>query len=362
MYNTVGEQTLDRSNCKEIVASALQRIMRGENLKMQDIEESFKIILDHQLGYANDVSFGAFLASLQTKGATVDEVLGLINVVMNYDRKKITYHGEVSNLCGIIGSGKDSLKTYNISTAAAIIAASVGVKVVKNGSRSESSNAGTTDVMEALGVNIHMTEEQTLNTLQNTGITFCDAEPYFPRMGKEYVGKFLFIHPLSYILSIASGLSFNKILFGIASDETDFVGDLLERMGFDEFLVVSGKGKKGTLDEISNIGSTIITEKKNNIRKTYTIFPEDWGVKTANYSDIQQLKNARHSAKFLKTILSDKGHNFAQDIALMNSGALIYLAGIAQDPILGIQMAKEAIDSGKAMKKLEELIIHSNKK
>lgn len=335
--------------------------MGNQDLTREESYEAFRIILDHKLGNANEVSFGAFFGALQTKKPTVDEISGLIDVVLNYDRKKIDYTDPENNLCGIVGSGKDTLKTYNISTAAAIIASAAGVKVVKNGSRSESSNCGTTDVLEALGVNIEMNPELIVETLKKTGITFCDAVPYFPRMGKEYVGKFLFIHPLSYILSIASGLDFDKIVFGIASQETEFVADLLEKMDIDEFMVVSGMGVNGTLDEISNIGPTKITEKKDGAKKTYTITPEDWGIQTANYSDIKQLKNSAASADFLKKILNEKKRNPSQDIALMNAGALIYLADLAESPESGIKKAQNAIQAGKALEKLNNLIYYSNK-
>lgn len=284
--------------------------------------------------------FGALFAALQCNKPTKDEVLGLIDVVILYDRISITNDLLNSDICGIVGSGKDDLKTFNVSTCAAFVAAGAGVKVVKNGSRSESSVSGTTDVMELLGVNINMSPDKTLKALEDVGITFCDAEPYFPKMGKVYIGKFFFPHPLSYILSIASGISFDRILFGSALQETEFIGELLVDLGFKRFMVVAGSDLSGkTLDEISNIGSTKVTEFDGISLRTYILHPKDLDIEMSTYEEIKQGVSKEENLIKAKMVLENKAGQSMKDIVLMNAGALIYISGKASSLSDGIKKA-----------------------
>jgi anthranilate phosphoribosyltransferase len=313
------------------------------------------------LGDANEASFGALFAALQTKGPTVPEITALTEVILEYDRVEIPYkHSD--DLCGIVGTGKDDLKTFNVSTASAIVAAGAGVKVVKNGSRSESSIAGATDVLEKVGVNIQARPDVILQTLKIAKITFCDAEPFFPRMGREYVGKFIFPHPLSYTLSIASGLSFKKMIFGSAFSETDFIANILKDLDITRFMVVAGYGPhRQTIDEISTIGSTKISEYVDGEIKTYTIEPEDLGISRATYNDIKQGNSVNENAEILMSVLTNTSSEAQRNIVIMNAGALIYIAGLASTHMEGIQFAKKSIESGSAKNTLDILINESNR-
>ncbi len=346
---------MDRQK-QEKISSAIKQVIAGKDLDKKNLKEVFKIILEHGLGDANDVSFGALFAALQTKGPTDNELLGLIEIVLNYDREKIPYSGNSSNLCGVVGSGKDDIKTFNISTCAAFVASAAGVKMVKNGSRSESSIAGTTDVLEELGVKINLEPEEVIEALEKYGITFCDAGPYFPRMSREYVGKFLFPHPLSYTLSIASGLSFERVLFGVSFPETERVAHILRELGYHDFMVVSGEDEKGRrFDEISNIGPTKISEYKKNKLKTYTASPEDFGIKSSEHKYIKEGESVKENAKKMLDILKNQTVAPTRDVVLINAGALIYIADKAESIREGVKMAKEAIESGGAFEKFKNL-------
>ena len=135
---------------KEVVhffSKNLKRLIDGLDLRRTDSRECLQLLLDHKLGIANDVCFGAFFAAMQTKEPTIEEVLGLFEAVNEFDRISLEIERKFTDpLCGIVGSGKDDIKTFNISSISAIVAAAAGVRVLKNGSRSESSVAGTTDV------------------------------------------------------------------------------------------------------------------------------------------------------------------------------------------------------------------------
>ncbi len=345
---------------KSIFENTIKKVLQRQDLSFSESYSTFKSILDEELGIAGEVSFGALFGALQTKGPTKEEILGLIKVVLDYDRQTISYE-KSSELSGIVGSGKDDLKTFNISTASAIVAAAAGYKVVKNGSRSESSIAGTTDVLEHMGFNVILDPSKVLNLLERTNFTFCDASQYFPRMGKLYVGKFLFPHPLSYVLSIASGLEFRRILFGLSLSQTELVAELLQDLGMDRFMVVAGTDLRGkTLDEISNIGPTKVSDNFTGSIRTYTITPEDFGFKTHKYEAIQQGNSVSDNVSILKRALSGEIKDGAYEVVVMNAGALISVASDNLDMKEGIKKAQKAIDSGEALVKLNEVIQISN--
>ncbi len=347
------------TNKKDFFTEKLRSIIRGNNISRKDSFLCLKYLLNHEFDKANDSCFGAFFAALETKGATIDEIAGLMDCVMNYDRKELKINRNFKTpLCGIIGSGKDDVKTFNVSSISSIVAAAAGVKVLKNGSRSEASVAGTTDVFEELGLNVLQNNPSILEkSINNLNFGFCDVEPYFPKMNQEYLGKFFFVHPLSYILPIASGISFDRVLFGLASDDTERTAKLLIELGFNNSMVVAGHDEKGNnFDEISNIGFTKITEIKDKKIYTYEVNSVDFGIPLAKKEDIQEGKNIKENAKIFIDILSSKEIGAKRDIILLNAGALIYISGLAKDIKEGIEIARETIDSGKALVKLKDVI------
>ena len=346
-------------NKKDYFTLRLRRIINGYNISREEAYFCLKYLLDHEFGIANDSCFGAFFAALETKKATIEEIAGLMDCVINYDRVELNINRSFTEpLCGIIGSGKDDVKTFNISSISSIVAAAAGVKVLKNGSRSEDSVAGTTDEFEYLGMNVLQNNKEIIErSINECNFAFCDVEPYFPRMNKEYMGKFFFVHPLSYIIPIASGVKFDRVVFGLASDKTEMTAELLLKLGYDNSMVVAGHDKFGNnFDEISNIGSTKITEIKNGKLKTYTINSMDFGLKLYSKSCIKEGKTIEENAKIFIDVLSNNEKGAKLDIVLLNAGALIYVSGLANGLDEGIDIARKTILSGKAMEKLKEVI------
>jgi anthranilate phosphoribosyltransferase len=241
------------------------------------------------------------------------------------------------------------------------VASGLGVKVVKNGCRSESSVSGTTDVLEELGVNIHATPKDMLKSLQKNNLGFFDAEPYFPRMFKRYVGKFPFINPLSYSLSIASPVEFKRMIFGLSSPKTEFTADILKEMGFKFALVVQGKDKEGkhSIDELSNLGKTKISEVKNGKIRTYEISPKDFGFNLGMKKEITQHKTNKENSLHLVKILMGKSNRSSMEITALNSGALLYISGKEKTLKSGVQNSLRYIYSGNAINQLKKLIITS---
>lgn len=351
-------------NKKDYFVENLRKVIKGEDLKREESFNCLKMLLDHEFGIANDSCFGALFAAMQTKGASIDEIAGLMDVVLKYDRVPLKIKRSFEEpLCGIIGSGKDDVKTFNISSISSIVGAAAGCKVIKNGSRSEASVAGTTDVFEELGLNVAMNDKKKFEeALNNYGFGFCDVAPYFPKMLKEYMGKFFFVHPLSYILPIASGVEFDRVVFGLASDETETTAELLLKLGYDNSIVVAGHDKDGkNFDEISNVGDTKISEIKNGKIINYTISPEKFGMKLYDSKDISEGKSVQENAEIFMDIIRGKEMGAKLDIILLNAGALIYISEIAKSMEDGIKIAKETIKSGKAKVVLENVIKIYNK-
>ena len=344
---------------KDYFVENLRKVINGKDLTREEAYNCLKYLLDHELGIANDSCFGAFFAALQTKGTKTDEIAGLMDVVLKYDRIPLNIQkGFEAPLCGIIGSGKDDVKTFNISSISSIVGAAAGVKVIKNGSRSEASVAGTTDVFEELGLNVTMNDKEKFEKVLNKyNFGFCDVEPYFPRMLKEYMGKFFFVHPLSYILPIASGVEFDRVVFGLASDETEKTAELLLKLGYDNSLVVAGHDKEGNnFDEISNIGMTKISEIKNGKIQNYTIKPADLGMQEYNPKDIAEGESVKENAEIFNNIIDGKEGGAKLDVILLNAGALIYISGIAKDIKEGIEIARKTTEIGKARETLNNVI------
>ena len=344
---------------KKYFIERLHKLLNREDLSREESFQCLKYLLDHKFDIANDSCFGAFFASMQTKKPTIDEIAGLMDCVMNYDCDKLDIDRSFSEpLCGIIGSGKDELKTFNISSISSIVSASCGVKVLKNGSRSEASVAGTTDVFEYLGLNVLQRNKKIIEEgINKYNFGFCDVEPYFPRMNKEYMGKFFFVHPLSFILPIASGIKFDRVLFGLANDNTELTAKLLVKLGYNNSIVVAGHDLEGhVFDEISVVGKTKVSEIKDGNIKTYYISPEDFGMSLSKKEEILEGSSVKENADIFLNILNNKASTGQMNTILINAGMLNYLAGISSSVMDGINLAREHIENKDALKLLNNII------
>jgi len=340
----------------ERIKIVLNKLVKKKNLTRKESFIVFKNLIDGEYKELNDIYLGSFLSSMQTKGPTKEEIAGLMDVVLKYDRIPLKVNNS-GKLCGIVGSGRDTIKTINISTAAAIVASGLGVKIVKNGCRSESSVSGTTDVLEELGVNINANPDDMIKSLERNNIGFFDAEPYFPKMFKNYVGKFPFINPLSYALSVASAVEFKRMIFGLSNPNTEFTANILREMGFKFALVVQGFDKqKNNIDELSNLGKTKISELKNGKIRTYYIHPKNVGLEIRDYKEIAQHKTNQENSLHLVKILLGQANKTSMEIVAINAGALLYISEKEKTLKVGVDKALKYIYSGEAIKQLEKLV------
>ena len=323
--------------------------------------EAYTVMNEIMNGETTPTQNAAFLAALSTKSAkaeTTDEIAGCAAAMREHATKVDTQNK--FDVLEIVGTGGDNAHSFNISTTSALIAAAGGVKVAKHGNRAASSQCGTADCLEALGVNINQSPEKCLKLLNNedVGMCFLFAQKYHTSM--KFVGairKELGFRTVFNILGpLTNPASPNLQLLGVYDAYLiEPLAQVLVNLGVKRGMVVYGEDK---LDEISLSSPTKICEIKNGWFKTYTIKPEDFGLKTCSKNDLKG-GTPQENANITREIL--KGSKGAKrDAVLMNAGAALYIAGKTESMNDGILLAAKIIDSGKALKTLEKFIELSN--
>ncbi|WP_028593539.1 anthranilate phosphoribosyltransferase [Paenibacillus assamensis] len=330
------------------VKEALSKLLSGDSLTR---EEARHVMEDIMRGDVTPAQIGALLAGLRFKGETVDEITGLAEGMRNAAKQVITSREQLLDTCGTGGSGIHKL---NVSTVSAIIAASASVRVAKHGNRSASSRSGSADVLEALGVNIHLSSESAAECLDRIGICFMFAQMFHPAM--KYAAaprRELGIRTVFNMLGpLTNPAGADRQLLGIYDkSKTDTVAAVLRELGLKRAMVVSSLDG---LDEIGLSAPTRISELRNGDLRTYELTPEDMGLRTQSLSDVLG-GEAADNAKIIVNILNgERGAH--RDIVLANAGACIYVSGQADSIREGVQIAADMIDTGKANSKLQQLI------
>ena len=253
------------------------------------------------------------------------------------------------------GTGGDSLNTFNISTASSIVVAAAGAMVAKHGNRSVSSRSGSADVLEALGVKIDLEPELVRRCIEKVGIGFLFAPIFHDAMRhaaspRREIG----IRTIFNILGpLTNPAPIDVQVIGVFSpDLTEKIANVLKRIGIKEAMVVSGLDG---MDEVSICAPTVISHLKDGEIKTFEITPDQFGIKRASIEEIRG-GDARDNAEIIRRIFEGDERGAKRDAVILNSSLGLVVSGKARDIREGIEMAKEVIDRGNAMKKLEELI------
>lgn len=331
----------------------LKLIAEGKDLTQQQAEELMRILLS---GEATQAQIGAVLMGLRTKGETIDELTGFASVLRE-KAEKIT--PQCDNYIDLVGTGGDSTFTFNISTTAAFVVAAAGLPVAKHGNRSISSKSGAGDVLEELGVNIMAEPALVEHCVNECGIGFMFAQLFNKSM--KYVGQArneMGIRTVFNILGpLANPSGAKKMMVGVYDASlTEKIATAMSRLGVESGFVVGGKDN---MDELTVTGESIISEIRNGDVHTFTITPEEFGLKRASLEELQG-GEGKENARITKAVLSGEEKGAKRDIVLLNAGAALYVGGMVEDIAGGIALAAECIDSGKAYQKLEELITLSN--
>ena len=317
--------------------------------------EAYGAMSEIMSGEATDAQIAAFLMGLRLKGETVEEIAGCANVMREKAVRISTKHKNVIDTCG---TGGDASGTFNISTTAAIIASAGGAVVAKHGNRAVSSRCGSADVLKALGINLDVTPEQSSNILDETGITFLFAPLMHGAMKyAANVRRELSIRTLFNILGpLTNPAGAQRQVLGVFHPAlTETLAGVLKELGSHHALVVHGEGG---FDELSTAGWTKISELKNGSVNTYEIQVDQLGLKKTT---VEHLKGGdpEQNAAIVRRILEGKD-GATRDIALLNSGAALFVAGKAASLREGITLAVETVDSGAAKRKLKDWVDASN--
>ena len=325
-----------------MIKEAIIKIVDKQDLTY---EESYAVMDEIMSGNTTVTQNAAFLAALSTKSAraeTIDEISGCA-AAMRAHATKVEYDKDTLE---IVGTGGDNSNSFNISTTSTFVIAAGGTKVSKHGNRSASSKSGAADVLEALGVNIDQPPEKAVKLLDEVGLCFMFAQKYHTSM--KYVGairKELGIRTVFNILGpLTNPASPTYQVMGVYDEYlVEPLAHVLSSLGVKKGMVVFGRDK---LDEISGSSDTFVCEVDNGKYSSYTICPEDFGLKRCTKADLVG-GEAAVNAKITESILAgEKGP--CRDVVLMNAAAGLYCSGKAKSMADGVELAANLIDNGDA--------------
>ena len=294
----------------------------------------------------------ALIMGLRVKKETIGEIAAAAQVMREFATKVKINHPD--DLVDLAGTGGDSFHTFNISTTAMFVAAAAAAHVAKHGGRSVSSNSGSADVLEALGVNIMLTPEQVAQSIEQAGIGFMFAPSHHAAMKYAApVRKELGIRTLFNILGPLTNPAGapNQLLGVFHADLVGIVVRVLQQLGSKRALVVHGKDG---MDEITLSGETLVGELTNGDVREYVVHPEQFGLSIVS-SDQLRVANAAESRTTVLTVLENQAGP-ARDIVTLNAAGAIYASGISASLADAIQLAKGALANGSARAKLDQLV------
>jgi len=330
-----------------MIKEAIATLVAGKSLSIDEAEAAMSEIMN---GEVTPAQFGAFVTALRIKGETSEEIAGMAKVMR---AKAIPVHadGPVVDTCG---TGGDTASTFNISTAAAFVVAGAGLKVAKHGNRAMSSKCGSADVLEALGVKIDLSAGQVESCLKEAGIGFMFAPSFHPAM--KYAGpprREIGIRTVFNILGPLTNPAYAQAqVLGVAeSSLTEKMAVVLRLLGCHHALVVHGEDG---LDEITITGTTQVCELEGGQIRKYIIGPEDFGFFRASLDDVRGGTPSENAALVRRILAGATGPQ--REMVLMNAAAAIVAGGKAKTLPEGAKIAAEAIDSGRALQKLDELV------
>lgn len=328
---------------------ALQRTIEHREIFHDEMLHVMRMIMS---GEMSPVMMAALITGLRVKKETIGEITAAAQVMREFSTKVNVK--DKTHLVDIVGTGGDGSHTFNISTCAMFVAAAAGAKVSKHGGRSVSSKSGSADVMESLGVNINLSPESIALCIEQVGMGFMFAPNHHPAMKNVApIRKELGVRTIFNILGpLTNPASAPNILMGVF--HPDLVGiqvRALQRLGAEHALVVYGKDG---MDEISLGAATVVGELKNGQITEYEIHPEDFSLPMASNRALQ-VETPEQSKAMLLGVL-DNQLGAARDIVILNAGAALYAANVANSIQSGIDLARTALETGAAKARLQQLI------
>ena len=328
---------------------ALQRVIEHREIFHDEMLHLMRLIMR---GDMSPVMMAALVTGLRVKKETIGEITAAAQVMRELATP--VHVADKTHLVDIVGTGGDGSHTFNISTCAMFVAAAAGAKVSKHGGRSVSSKSGSADVLEALGINIHLAPDAIARCIAEVGVGFMFAPNHHPAMKNiAPVRKELGVRTIFNILGpLTNPAGAPNILMGVF--HPDLVGiqiRALQRLGAEHALVVYGKDG---MDEVSLGAATVVGELKHGQITEYEIHPEDFGLTMASHRALR-VDTPEQSRAMLLGVL-DNQVGAARDIVMLNAGAALYAANVVSSIAEGIDQARTAIESGAAKARLHQLI------
>ncbi len=332
------------------ICNSIEMVVNNENLAENNAKSVMRTIMS---GDATPAQISAFLIALRMKGETIEEISAFASIMREFCTQ---INPTVGNrmLVDTCGTGGDRINTFNISTIASFVISGAGIPVAKHGNRAVSSKCGSADLLEGLGVNINASAEIVRHCIEKIGIGFMFAPLFHPAMkyamkSRREIGIRTVFNILGPLTNPANAKA--QILGVYTPYLTEKMAKVLNMQGVDHALVFHGLDG---LDEIGSTCETQISELNDGYVETYTVTPEDFGIKRAKLSEIQGgdlVKNIEICFQILR------GNNGPmRDIVLLNASAGIFVGGKVENIAEGIEVAEEVIDSGVAFRKLKELV------
>ena len=336
-----------------MIGDVITKVTSGESL---DRAEAREAMLSLMRGEASDAQIAALLTALKMKGETADELAGF---AQGMREAATTIQPSVGPLVDTCGTGGDGLSTFNISTAAAFVAAGAGLYIAKHGNRGVSSPCGSADVLEALGVDIDLEAEKVRACIEEVGIGFLFAPRFHPAMRHVMKARREMGIPTAFNLlgPLTNPAGAEAQLLGVGSlEKAPLIAHALQGMGVKKAVVVHGEDG---LDEFSTTSPTLIWEVSPQGVREYRLDAQDLGIARAG---LDQLRggDALENARIIREEVLSGGKGSCRDISVLNAAAALYASGKAKDFAEGIGLAEESIDSGRALGKLDEMARFTN--
>lgn len=343
----------------------IQRLINREDLGRQQIQAMFSQVLRNE---QSELQQGAFLAALTAKGETIEEIAGAWSAIDAIDTVKVDSMPSV--LVENSGTGMDSLKTFNVSSAAAVVAAAGGVVMARHGARALTSSCGTVDIMERVGIDVECDAAKVADSIRRAGIgLFNGMSPtVHPGALARILAGIRFGSTLNIAASLASPVSPSHGLRGVYTELlVEPTARLMMEIGYSRGMVVHGHDDvlSGGMDEISITGPTTVAEfdRSGSIRR-YKLRPEELGLPLAVFRDIAATGDIETEAvRFVKILAGDSSEELAacRDMTCLNAGAIFYLAGITKDLADGVAKSGRILENGDALNKLREWVKGQNR-
>ncbi|HXF50323.1 MAG TPA: anthranilate phosphoribosyltransferase [Dehalococcoidia bacterium] len=335
-----------------MIREAIAKLVTGASLSEDEAAGAMVGIMS---GEATPAQIGAFLMGLRIKGETVDEITGMARVMREHARR-VDIDGALLDTCG---TGGDERGTFNVSTAAAFVAAGAGARVAKHGNRAMTSRCGSADVLEALGARIDLGPEQVRQCLEEVGVAFMFAQAFHPAM-KHAAGprRELGVRTVFNILGpLCNPAGADRQVLGVADPVVgEKLAHALQRLGSTHALVVHGQDG---IDEISVSAPTTIYELRDGRIFRETLLPSEAGVGTHRLEDLRGGTPEENAARLRGVLGGEPGP--LRDFVLVNAAAALVAFDLAPSIRDGVRIAAHAIDSGAALEKLERFVEVTNR-